>query len=248
MSQAVQEKRLLITYSICTVLGAVASITTGIAWGHWKLTLDQCVNGKNCSCILYGQYTPSKFLGGNNGACIWVTFGPLFYVLFCISMACFHGYRVLFSSRSVKTRTVMSKNEAGESVQIRAVQVDDTSPLPKAFWVTLAVLTAIFTVYALIHFAIFVDGFYRTCDQYKKRLEKQLAVQGSVLPVIHRRLSCQSVFDFMDYMEIDSGRGFRDGFIYTGADLIIGIVAAGFAWVLFAGAAFVNVQTARKTE
>jgi hypothetical protein len=66
MSQAVQEKRLLITYSICTVLGAVASITTGIAWGHWKLTLDQCVNGKNCSCILYGQYTPSKFLGNKS--------------------------------------------------------------------------------------------------------------------------------------------------------------------------------------
>lgn len=131
MSQVIAEKRLLISYSLCAVLGAVASITTGIAWGHWKLTLDQCVNGKNCSCILYGQHTPSKFLGktenskknylpiffilfflgGNAAPCIWVTFGPLFYVLFCIALSCFHGYRVIFSSRSVKTRTVMSKNE-----------------------------------------------------------------------------------------------------------------------------------------
>ncbi|KAJ3660324.1 hypothetical protein Zmor_004776 [Zophobas morio] len=245
MSQVLSEKRLLMTYCVCTVLGAVASITTGIAWGHWKLTLDQCVNGKNCSCILYGQYTPSKFLGGSTAPCIWVTFGPLFYLLFTISMASFHGYRVLFSARFVKTRTIMSKNEAGEMVQMRAIQVDDTHPLPKSFWVTLAVLTSIFTLYALIHFAIFVDGYYTTCNQYRKVLEKMLGVHGTAIPVIHNRLSCQSIFDFMDYMQPSSGYGTRDGFIFTGADLIIGIIAAGFAWVLFGVSAFFNIRNAR---
>lgn len=56
------EKRLTITYTLCVVFGAIASITTGIAWGHWYKTLDQCV-GRNCSCILYGKHTPSHFLG-----------------------------------------------------------------------------------------------------------------------------------------------------------------------------------------
>ncbi|XP_044268992.1 uncharacterized protein LOC123014140 [Tribolium madens] len=248
MSQVLAEKKLLVTYSLCTVLGAVASITTGIAWGHWKLTLDQCVNGKNCSCILYGQHTPSKFLGGSAAPCIWVTFGPLFYVLFTIAMTCFHGYRVIFSSRSVKTRTVMSKNEVGETVETRVVQIDDTARLPRAFWATLAVLTSIWTVYALVHFAIFLDGFYHTCNQYRRTLEVLLGVHGTAIPVIHGRLSCQSIFDFMDYMQPSSGYGYRDGFIYTGADLIIGILASCFAWILLAFASFVNIKRAKLQE
>ncbi|RZB58836.1 uncharacterized protein BDFB_007602 [Asbolus verrucosus] len=245
MGQAITEKRLTITYVLCTIAGATASITTGIAWGHWKPTLDQCVNGKNCSCILYGQHTPSKFLGGNAAPCIWVTFGPLFYVLFCISMACFHGYRVLFSMQSVKTRTVISKNEAGEMVEMRAVQVNGTNPLPKSFWITLSTLTVIFTIYALIHFAIFLDGFRQTCNQYRKTLEILLGVHGTAIPVIHGRLSCQSIFDFMDYMQPDSGNAFRDGFIFTGADLIIGIVSSLFSWIFFIYASFLNITTAR---
>lgn len=64
MDQGRAEKRLAVTYVLVTALGAIASITPGIAWGHWKQTLDQCI-GRNCSCILYGQHTLTVFLGKN---------------------------------------------------------------------------------------------------------------------------------------------------------------------------------------
>lgn len=133
-------------------------------------------------------------------------------------------------------------------VEMRAVQVDDTATLPKAFWVTLAIFTCFFTIYGLIHFAIFLDGFYHTCNQFRRSLETLLGIHGTAIAVIHSRLSCQSIFDFMDYMQPNSNYGFRDGFIYTGADLIIGILASCFAWLLFAMASFINIKRARIQE
>lgn len=117
------EKRLAISYAFCTIMGIITSVSTGIAWGHWYRTLDQCGIRRNCSCILYGQNTMSKFLGnilscdkfqlylsfiiigGGQAPCIWVTFGPLLYVFFSLCMTCFHGYRVLFTTKSPKMRT-----------------------------------------------------------------------------------------------------------------------------------------------
>lgn len=62
------EKYLSIAYSLSAVLGATSAITAGIAWGHWKETLDYCgfLGGRtNCSCILYGRNTLTYFQGKN---------------------------------------------------------------------------------------------------------------------------------------------------------------------------------------
>ncbi|CAH0546100.1 unnamed protein product [Brassicogethes aeneus] len=244
MDQLKAEQRLTIIYVLTSIFGAVASITSGIAWGHWKQTLDQCI-GRNCSCILFGEHTPSKFLGGSNGYCIWVTFGPLFLVFFCVGLTCFHGYRVLFSSRappSRKTRSVVAKLEPGENVLITAVSQESTSPLPRAYWIIVAVFSVISTIYAIIHFSVFVQGFYKTCNQYRLELENKFPVGGSALPVIHGRLSCQGIFDFMDYFEMDSGNAYRGGFINTGLDLILGIIGAAFTWMLFLLASYINIK------
>ena len=56
------ETQLSVAYTLCALFGGTASITSGIAWSHWKETLDTCVN-VNCSCILYGVNTPSVFRG-----------------------------------------------------------------------------------------------------------------------------------------------------------------------------------------
>lgn len=133
-------------------------------------------------------------------------------------------------------------------VQMLAIQVDDTHPLPKTFWITLSVLNCILVLYALVHFSIFVDGYYRTCYQYRKTLENLLGVHGSAVPVIYNRLSCQSIFDFMDYMQPNSAYGFRDGTIYTGIDLILGIAASFLAWILFGLSGYINIKMARKSD
>ncbi|VEN38961.1 unnamed protein product [Callosobruchus maculatus] len=193
MDQLAVEKKLSLVYLFCAFAGVTSSITTGIAWGHWYRTLDQCVD-RNCSCIIYGHHTYTVFLGGEQVPCIWVTFGPLLYVFCTVSLVCFHGYRVLFATNSPKTRSsraMLAKMEPGESIQIEAVSQESTSPLPTAYWVTVSVLTGLFTIYALIHFSIYVDGYYTTCNQYRKTLEQFLGIHGSALPVIYSRLSCQ---------------------------------------------------------
>lgn len=63
MDRLTAEKRLTLTYIFCITVGAISSITTGIAWGHWYRTLDRCVGDRNCSCIIYGEHTATLFLG-----------------------------------------------------------------------------------------------------------------------------------------------------------------------------------------
>ncbi|CAG9768192.1 unnamed protein product [Ceutorhynchus assimilis] len=250
MDQLGIEKRLTLSYVLCIVMGGTASITTGIAWGHWYKTLDQCV-GRNCSCILYGRNTLSHFLGGDQAPCIWVTFGPLLYVFFCLCLTSFHGYRVLFTTKSPRmraTRTVVAKMEHGSSVHIKTISQEDTSPLAKAFWITTSVLSSLFFAYGLIHFAIFLDGYYTTCNQYRRVLEKFLGIHGSALPVIHKRLYCQSIFDFMDYMHMDGENHMRNGFINTGLSLTIGIACSFFAWSSLLVASILNVKMATRKE
>lgn len=82
------EKRLSLTYLIVAIAGAATSISTGIAWGHWYKTLDQCVD-RNCSCIIYAKHTQTIFLGKH-----------FFYMYFddtlklCIIVFNFHMYFV----------------------------------------------------------------------------------------------------------------------------------------------------------
>ncbi|XP_030761486.1 uncharacterized protein LOC115886466 isoform X1 [Sitophilus oryzae] len=249
MDQLSIEKGLTISYLLCAIMGIISSVTTGIAWGHWYLSLDQCGIGRNCSCILYGQNTFSRFLGGGQAPCIWITYGPLLYVFLAICMTCFHGYRVLFTTKSPKMRTkrsVIARMNHGSSVQIETIAQEDISSLYRCFWITMSVLTSIFFVYALVHFAIFLDGFYTTCNEYRKMLEKLLSVHGTILPVIHRRLHCQSVFDFMDYMQLDSENAYRNGYINTGLALILGIIASCFGWIIFFFASCLNITMAKR--
>ncbi|XP_056630207.1 uncharacterized protein LOC130440856 isoform X2 [Diorhabda sublineata] len=113
MDQLSAEKRLSLAYLLVIAAGAASSISTGVAWSHWYRTLDQCV-GRNCSCIIYGTHTMQYFLGGGQAPCIWVTFGPLIYLFFTIGLICFHGYRVLFTTKSPSgrsTRTMLAKLE-----------------------------------------------------------------------------------------------------------------------------------------
>ncbi|KAF5280986.1 hypothetical protein FQA39_LY05191 [Lamprigera yunnana] len=241
MEQGVAEKVLSIFYSIIVGLGAIASITSGIAWGHWKQTLDQCI-GRNCSCILYSYYTPTIFLGGGNSTCIWVTYGPLLYILVTIPMVCFHGFRVVFARKKSITRTIATNNGVGEVIELHAVQGRSTSKLPKAFWIVMSCITSFFTLYGLVHFSMFTDGFFSTCKQYRLVIHRILGVGGTVTPLIHERLACTAIFDFMDYIQPDSGNAYREGFINTGIDLTLGIAASFFSCVLFLFSSVLNIK------
>jgi len=71
-------------------------------------------------------------------------------------------------------------------------------------------------------------------------------MHGTVLPVIHARLACQSVFDFMDYMNLDSETAYRNGIINTGLSLLIGLTASFSAWLFLLLASVLNIIMAKR--
>lgn len=129
---------------------------------------------------------------------------------------------------------------------MQAVQNGTISSLPRAFWITMSTFTAFFTVYCLVHFSIFTDGYYHTCRQYRITLEKLLGIHGTIIPVIHSRLACSGVFDFMDYVQPDTGIGYREGFINTAAALLSGIVASCLSWIVFFNIMMIYVKMTKK--
>lgn len=128
---------------------------------------------------------------------------------------------------------------------MRAVHQETISILPRAFWLIISGCSVFFTVYALVIFITYVGGYFSSCSEYRLTLEKVLGLHGTVIPVVHGRLSCNAIFDFMDYVQPDSGRGYREGYIDTGLDLTTGMLASFFAWVLFSVASMYNIKVAR---
>lgn len=139
-------------------------------------------------------------------------------------------------------------SSAGESIEVHAIQSETIDPLPKAYWIAASCVTIFFTIYALVHFSLFLDGYLATCKEYKRTLERLLGVQGTALPVIYGRLSCTAIFDFMDYMQPDTGNAYREGFINTGVDLTLGVTASCLSWLFFLFMSFLNVKMARQVE
>lgn len=136
----------------------------------------------------------------------------------------------------------------GGSIHIETVAQEMTSPLAAAFWITATVFTVIFTIYSLVHFVIYLYGYYTTCNQYRRTLDKNLGIPGSASPVIYNRLSCQGVFDFMDYMQQDSGNAYRNGIINTALALIIGVSASAVATASFLWATILNIKLSRNND
>lgn len=101
------EKLLAIFYPLVVACGFICSVTTAVAWSHWKYVLNTCVptgtdyynNERNCGCILKGLSTITYFIGGHYGYCIWATFGLLLPMFVAIIFGCYHVWRVCFGVR-----------------------------------------------------------------------------------------------------------------------------------------------------
>ncbi|KAJ8971275.1 hypothetical protein NQ317_001177 [Molorchus minor] len=269
MDQLSSEKRLTCTYLLCLVVGAVTSITTGIAWGHWYKTLDQCID-RNCSCIIYGHHTATVFLGS-----YWwdvmsfitvdvdhklLAYGShlarYFYVFCCFGLTCFHGYRVLFTTKSPRTRmsrTALAKLEEGTftlPLKPRG-NLSNTGCIPTIHQPTAKGVLGIayqyypsfFGLYALVHFSIFLDGYYTTCNQYRMTLEALLSIHGSALPVLYHRLSCQGSLRFYGLHAYGLCQCvLRSGIINTALALILGIISSALSVVGFLHASILNIR------
>lgn len=105
------EKFLSYFYPLIVVFGFVCTITSAIAWNHWKYVLDTCVE-RNCGCILNGVSTITYFTGGHIAYCHYVTFALLFSAAVAIVFGCYHLWRLCMakgSGRSASRHSVRQR-------------------------------------------------------------------------------------------------------------------------------------------
>lgn len=93
------EKLLSYFYPIIVALGLVCTISSAIAWNHWKYVLDTCVE-RNCGCILNGVSTITYFTGGHIAYCHYVTFALLFSAAAAIVFGSYHSWRYCISKNA----------------------------------------------------------------------------------------------------------------------------------------------------
>lgn len=101
------EQFLAYFYPLIIAFGFICSVTSAVAWNHWKLPLDTCVE-RNCGCFLNGVSTITYFNGGHITYCYYATFGLFLSIGFALIFGSYHVYRVCVSSgyRRTSSRSV----------------------------------------------------------------------------------------------------------------------------------------------
>ncbi|CAH2068955.1 unnamed protein product, partial [Iphiclides podalirius] len=93
-------------------------------------------------------------------------------------------------------------------------------------WIPTSCIAAIFGIYTLIHAAIITDGYLKTCFQYRGNLVTKMQAAGDQATAIHFRLTCQAIFDFMDYIQKGAPNSQRGDYINTGVVLQLAIITS----------------------
>ncbi|XP_026323514.1 uncharacterized protein LOC113232866 isoform X2 [Hyposmocoma kahamanoa] len=211
MNQYQTERRLTWCYAGLALLLALSTICIAIPFNHWKTTLDVCPGGyfenTNCGCIFFGVSTTQYFNGGHNSYCWYAVIAPIPILVYAILLFLFHMYRVCISDVGKyedEKSTAMEEIE-GESIVVSTRhQVTRHNDAVIYCWIPTSCFAAIFCIYNIVHAAIITNGFVRTCTQYRGFLAREIHAAGDHVTVIHFRLMCQAIYDFMDYMQKDT--------------------------------------------
>ncbi|CAB3378150.1 Hypothetical predicted protein [Cloeon dipterum] len=248
------ERRLIYVYSVGAVFSAIGLVCTAVAFGYWHFTLDECdgdpiVDKRHCGCLLFTQSSTRLLIGGDTRVCHFVEFSTIPGIVIGFSMAAWHWYRVFFvlnkPPKRYRRRPVNAQevNQKGE-----VIVVQRTSWTSVASWLSAFLLVLLVGALSLTAAVTITVGSVQTCEQYRENLIETLSADGYMAALIKDRLSCQAVFDFMDYLLPIKERNSAN-FINTGVALQLGIVAIWFSAVAFtAAASLCFIQATRRTR
>ncbi|XP_075217377.1 uncharacterized protein LOC142322318 isoform X2 [Lycorma delicatula] len=228
------EKRLSILYFIVSSCGLISSILMAIIWNYWKYTLNTCIDF-NCGCLLYATTTYNTFSGAVISICRFVTFAPIFSLIWGVLIGSYHAYRVCILKQHNRgnrrpTVTFHSPEEA------RVDQAQRKSPL----YICLFVMSLSFVLLFFSIAIIMTDGYYTACKGYKKAVIKHLSANGNLAAMVYDRMTCGTIFDFLDYIQPDPTfleTRFRRGtlIINTGILLQVSIITSWLSlacWII----------------
>ncbi|KOC68933.1 hypothetical protein WH47_09490 [Habropoda laboriosa] len=229
-----QAERILSVLYISSAILSVTSLTCLVTvWQYWAWSLDVCIS-IDCGCILYGINTFSTFMGGDVKLCHFGVYGLIPAILIGLCFGGYHGYRCCID-RNLE-----------EPVRIYEDVRRPKRRTPYKQWIPGVFLTILLCCLSLAHAVVTTDGYYKTCEQYRKRLIQVLGSAGREAEVLHDRLSCGAIFDFMDYLQSDVSNWKHGKEIDTGFALRLAIISTWFNFLTWTFAFLLNVIMARK--
>lgn len=103
--------------------------------------------------------------------------------------------------------------------------------------------------YTLVYASIYTDGYFQSCREYRTEVIKLLSASGNTVNVIKGRLSCGSIFDFMDYLHEDTARyRVRTDHINTAISFYFTLISSWLSEILWLGISFINIVLARQSK
>lgn len=247
MNQNKSEKYLSICYPLLIVFGLVCLITSAIAWNHWKYVLDTCVE-RNCGCILNGVSTITYFTGGHIAYCHYATFALILSVGASVVFGSYHVWRTCMTTDVRKASRHSVRQRSGEMIIMTAQSEIDDNEISSKYWTVAAIVSGFMILYTLIHAIIYIDGAWQSCKQYRNELIKYMHATGTLVNAVQGRISCNAVFDFMDYLFADvSYDRRRIDRIDTAWCLNLAITSSVGTFVLWCCICFINIVQMRRT-
>lgn len=180
--------------------------------------------------------------------CQFAVYSAIPFTLFGLCLGLYHGYRCcihrnLAEPRRVADWDLQNRNGSRNNGEVIVVSPKRRSPCKQ--WMLAAFLAVVLSCLSLAHAVVITDGYYKTCEQYRRNLIDLLGSRGREAEVIYNRLSCGAILDFMDYLQPDTNNWRRGSEINTGFALQLGIVCSWFNLVGWIAGCAINIIMAR---
>ncbi|XP_050529190.1 uncharacterized protein LOC126898833 [Daktulosphaira vitifoliae] len=176
----------------------LASVCFLVVWSYWYFEFDADCAVHDCKCILFGtSFAGGVFVGGQLYRCryVWysLTVSASFAALACIA----YGLGILCSVGTARQRR-RSYDQAPTMTDDDITRKSSQVSKSKIGLVIFSILMAVNTMIASI---ILTNGYISTCQQYVHRVNSFLLPTGKMVDLISNRLSCETIYDFLDYLQ-----------------------------------------------
>ncbi|KYQ50074.1 hypothetical protein ALC60_10855 [Trachymyrmex zeteki] len=156
---------------IFSVTSVISLVTT---WQNWVVTLDGCID-VDCGCILYGINTFRTFLGGDEKLCHFAAYALTPIIIISLCLGAYHGYRCCIHKNLNEPKQINGgqiRNHNGYVV----VHIKKRVTFKR--WMPIGFLAALVCCLSLAHAVVITDGYYKTCEQYRRNLIQLLGSRG----------------------------------------------------------------------
>ncbi|VVC27153.1 Hypothetical protein CINCED_3A018346 [Cinara cedri] len=227
--------------SFATSVAAACCFLT--VWSYWYWELDaQCEAGRDCKCLLFGtSFASGNFVGGDQYACSYVYHSTIASSALAACASVYYGTKWLLCPDG-------RLREGRRPVRRSSNQPPATKSRISSLKICFVIILILMALNMFVVSIVISNGYISTCRQYVHQVKQFLMVTGNMERLVSNRLSCGTIYDFMDYLQPPSRQvtyelihkhksNPRDSVINTSEFLIVSIIMSWLntvIWIIFA--------------